>query len=151
MVHCKVAKLCNFFKSHSQQVANLCNFLQKSKMCIFLHFVAVKQHLRPLNLHLTPYKQQFFLTSVVLTRLHFLAPICYTCHKSRRRNQNTQLQPREENVHASKHQTENHLSGGREQNQQQDLEQHESRSHQRQLADHRRKTEQPAKQDRQIR
>ena len=63
----------------------------------------------------------------------------------------TQLQTREENAHASKHQTENHLSGGREQNQQQNLEQHESRSHQRQLADHRGKTEQLTEQDRQIR
>ena len=63
----------------------------------------------------------------------------------------TQLQTREENAHASKHQTENHLSGGREQNQQQNLEQHESRSHQRQFADHSRKTEQPAEQNRQIR
>ena len=63
----------------------------------------------------------------------------------------TQLQTREENAHASKHQTEHHLSGGREQNQQQNLEQHESRSHQRQLADHRGKTEQLTEQDRQIR
>ena len=42
----------------------------------------------------------------------------------------TQLQTREENAHASKHQTENHLSGEREQNQQQNLAQQESRSHQ---------------------
>ena len=42
----------------------------------------------------------------------------------------TQLQTREENAHASKHQTENHLSGRREQNQQQNLTQEEFRSHQ---------------------
>ena len=99
MVHCKVAKLCNFFKPYSQQIVNFCNFLQKSKMCIFLHFVAVKQHLRPLNLHLKPYKQQFFLTSVVLTRLHLFAPICYTCHKSRRRNQNPHSYRPERRMH----------------------------------------------------